>query len=151
VGDFNADKHNDLAVGAWGQRSLYLLLGHGDGTFDPPKLTPLGSNTYIVMAADFDGNRRDDVGIVEANTGNANVLFSNPDGTLQPYLRLLALDVLQDRAFAADLDGDGRTDVVCPSNGKVSVHFSAGGGNFDPVFELMAPRTYAPGVVADID
>ena len=59
IGDFKCDGRLDVASGAAG----VLLLGNGDGTFQPP--LPLGAEGKGLAAGDFDRNGKLDL----ADTG----------------------------------------------------------------------------------
>lgn len=64
IGDFNGDGNLDLAVASCGSNSVMILLGNGDGTFQPQgvrfgtDLVPQG-----VAVGDFIGNGKLDLAI----------------------------------------------------------------------------------------
>ena len=85
---------------------MSVLLGKGDGTFNPATsiVTP-GQNTGALVIADFNNDRMLDI----ASGAGGTLLLGNGDGTFQPPLALGAFGPGIDKA---DLDGNGKTDVV---------------------------------------
>ena len=133
VADFNGDGHQDLFLG--GDGIPYLFLGKGDGSFSQGTVGT-GSGQYGgVSAGDFNGDKKLDAIAVDADLsfigglqffpgdgsgslGNATVaqlLFQNP----------VSVDV-------ADLNHDGKLDLLIAGNG------AAGGilGNGDGTFQI---------------
>ena len=95
TGDFNGDGKMDIAVlngcdpSCSGFGVIGILLGNGDGTFQPVVATnmPSGPATWIA-GADFNSDGRTDLVVVEANgnvndsrAGSAQILLSNGDGS----------------------------------------------------------------------
>jgi len=81
VGDFNGDGRIDLAVTASAVGQIDILLGNGDGTFQPPVTYAAGGKRpQSVAVGDFNGDGNLD--LVVANTGSQSVgvLLGNGDG-----------------------------------------------------------------------
>ena len=83
VADFNHDGILDVLtnqcdatcqVGAAG--NVLLLLGNGDGTFQPPTLYPVGKVPDAVVAADFNRDGFPDVAVADYFSGTADVLLN---------------------------------------------------------------------------
>ena len=57
AGDFNGDLNLDLAVTNGGDDNVSILLGNGDGTFDPatPATVDVGDNPIALAVGEFDG------------------------------------------------------------------------------------------------
>ena len=73
----------DIVTANAGDNTVSVLLGNGDGTFQPAQSFAVGSGPYSVAVADL-GNGHPD--IVTANSGDntVSVLLGNGDGTFQP-------------------------------------------------------------------
>src|SRR2546428_13080986 len=65
--------------------SSSVLLGNGDGTFPAPASYVAGSNPVSVVSADFNGDGKPDLAVVNNGYGSntVSVLLGNGDGTFQ--------------------------------------------------------------------
>lgn len=137
VADFNGDGISDVAVGSDNTR-LSVLLGNGDGTFQPAKQTSYLASGNDIAAGDFNGDGKMDAVLSLSSTSNGFViLLGVGDGTFQAPTYASG-GAFGDRKgiAAADFDGDGKLDVaytdlrnsgtftVCRGNGDGT--FSAG-------------------------
>jgi Calx-beta domain/FG-GAP-like repeat len=155
VGDFNGDGLLDLGVTSDTYFSYYggdsyatVLLGHGDGSFSGPNVTWLGSYGYhyAAVAADLNGDSFDDFVTVNAYLNTVNVLFGDSNGYLQGPVHF-STEKSPRSVAAADLDGDGDTDLVTANEiNKVSVLLGNGSGGFSAATQYIADW-YATGIV----
>ena len=73
--DFNGDGKSDLVVG--GDNGFSVLIGNGDGTFQPAMLNGTTRGLWFVAVGDFNGDGKPD--LVTAN-GSVSILLGNGDG-----------------------------------------------------------------------
>jgi hypothetical protein len=155
AGDFNGDGHLDLAVANEGSYPNYgdtvaVLLGNGDGTFQPQVTYAVGSYPDAIVAGDFTGDGRLDLATANWGSNDVSVLLGNGDGTFQPAVEYTVgqnPDALvgqnPDALVAGDFNGDGRLDlaVADAGNGSLGGVGSILLGNGDGTFQ--APKTFA--------
>jgi len=136
VGDFNGDGKMDLAVVNFGDPSVNdngsvsILLGKGDGTFQPANNAVAGKNPSYIAVGDFNGDGR--VDIVTVNSDNTvSALLGNGDGTFQAHVDYGAGSG-PDFVAVGDFNSDGRPDLVVTNSGggSVSVLLGNGDGSF---------------------
>jgi hypothetical protein len=89
-GDFNGDGHADLLVAEKGLNQVALLLGNGNGTFQPAINLPTHAAPTDVIAGDFNGDGSQDWAVSDMGTfsgvgegvqvflGNGNGTFRSP-------------------------------------------------------------------------
>lgn len=130
AGDFNADHKIDLASANYLADTVSVLLGNGDGSFQAG-VHYAATNPIGLVAGDFDGNGTLD--LAATVSPNAVLTFmGRGDGT---FGSPASYDVGPGPAFmevAADVNGDGRLDLVVPTylNNSVSVLAGRDDGTF---------------------
>lgn len=144
IGDFNHDGKLDIAIatfnfsqGGNGSSGLQVSFGDGKGNF-PTSGTALDTNSNYMAAGDYNGDGKADLASLDGST--FEILIGKGDGTFAspvPYsVGLNPVFVLQ-----ADLNGDGKKDIIVVNQGgnDVSVLLGKGDGTF------MPQKTYAAG------
>ena len=133
VGDFNGDGKMDLAVVNFGDPSVNdngsvsILLGNGDGTFQPANNMVTGKNPSSIAVGDFNGDGR--VDIVTVNSDNTvSSLLGNGDGTFQAHVEY-GTGSGPEFVAVGDFNSDGRPDLVVTNSGGGSVSVLMGNGN----------------------
>src|ERR1017187_4848816 len=87
VGDFNGDGKPDLVVtnytSSTSDNSVSVLLGNGDGTFQPALNSAAGTHLIPVAVGDFSGDGKPDLAVAYRPTEGVSVLLGNGDGTFR--------------------------------------------------------------------
>ena len=118
VADFNGDGNLDLAITANQGLStgdfVDILLGNGDGTFQP-RMKYLGGR-YLggVAAGDFEGDGKVDLAVVdtEITSQSVDILRGNGDGTFQAPVPYRFDGQAYGPIVVADFNHDGKLDLA---------------------------------------
>jgi hypothetical protein len=175
VADLNGDSRPDLAtlVSSRGPGKVAVLLGRGDGTFQEQRRRfAVGNDPGSLVVADLNSDSRPDLAIFidgpyNQNTGRfgsieVSVLLGRGDGTFQKRRRF-AVGVGRGSLAVADLNADGRPDLVTVNWGRVdpddeftgpaevSVLLGRGHGAFQKRLRPAVGVGRGSPVVADLD
>ena len=155
AGDFNGDGKLDLAVlGAAAGKSVTILLGKGDGTFAAASThAPTGSGPNAIAMADFNGDGKLDMAVVNSIVGTVSVLLGHGDGTFAAVAPALAGGNEIDGIQVGDVIGDGIADLVISSfnSKRVSVYLGKGNGTFATAIDLTPTADPQSLAVADFN
>lgn len=129
VADFDGDGHLDLAAvnSGFGSEDVSVLLGRGDGTFDPQVRYPAAIVfPTSLAAADVDQNGSPDLVVTTLGaTDEISVLLGVGDGTFAPA-QVYAAGFCPKQVVATDLNLDGLEDLVtanvCGTDVSVLLH-----------------------------
>ncbi len=145
VADVNGDGHLDILVAnlwiGWPniEGTVGVLLGNGDGTFQPAVVYDTGGlEAWSVAVADLNGDGKPDLVVANWGSHAVAVLLGNGDGTFQPAATYDASVGNSDSVAVADVDGDGKPDLLVlncntGADGTVGVLLGNGDGTFQPV------------------
>ncbi|MGB7622245.1 MAG: VCBS repeat-containing protein [Terriglobia bacterium] len=149
IEDFNGDGIADLAIANAGiasggagsgsvTGSVSILLGNGKGGFQPAVNYSAGSHPWSVSVADFNGDGKLDLAVVDNGTfmsdpGGVLILLGRGDGTFQTPGSYLA-GTNPTALVAADFNGDGKPDIAIASGDAsgLIILFGKGDGTFLP-------------------
>ncbi len=129
AGDFNNDSFLDLAVANLSSSDVSILLGNGDGTFQPA-LVPApatGSGPLSLAVGDFDADGMLD--IATASSADVSVLQGNGDGTFEGPTNI-DIGSSPDSVAVGDFNADGTLDLGVTSNVYYPGYYYYGGGGY---------------------
>jgi hypothetical protein len=132
VADLTGNGIADLVVTNNRSDTVSILLGNGDGTFQPAIDVRTGGGPTSVIVEDFNGDGIPDLAVTQSSGGNAvNVFLGNGDGTFQAPVAY-AVGPGPISVAAADLRGDGQFDLLMANelDKTVSVLLNNGAGTF---------------------
>ncbi|MGC1961612.1 MAG: VCBS repeat-containing protein [Candidatus Sulfotelmatobacter sp.] len=152
VADVNGDGKPDLLVSnlcasyttACSSGTVGVLLGNGNGTFQPA--VTYGSGGYnqfgrspelaTLAVSDVNGDGKPDILVpnqcassANCNNGTVGVLLGNGDGTFQAAVTYDSGGSFPDSVAVADVNGDGRPDLLVANTISFSVSVLLGNGD----------------------
>jgi hypothetical protein len=140
--DFNNDGKLDLATSSYddatGDGSVSVLLGNGDGSFQPAQTSATGAYPFSLTAGDFNADGKVDLATANYDYSEVNdvsILLGKGDGTFAPAVALDISDAYSWSIATGDLNADGKLDLVVTSDdeflgGYLSVLLGHGDGSF---------------------
>lgn len=153
--DLDGDGRPDVVAANYEGQDLSTLLSRPDGTLKPELRTPLGLYPQDLALADVDDDGQPDALVASFERlvllrGRAGGLFDPPEVVLD--------EDWVGRVEPADLDGDGRIDLVVGrqvpgsfSQNDVIVLRGLGGGAFEELERHQVPQDVTRLCVADLD
>jgi hypothetical protein len=82
--DLNGDGKADLVVVNQGSNTVSVLLGNGNGTFQPKTDYATGTSPVDAALGDFNGDGKADLVVANRGSNSLSVLLGNGDGTFLP-------------------------------------------------------------------
>jgi hypothetical protein len=132
VGDFNGDQKSDLATTDFESGTVNVLLGNGNGTFQPfVSYATAGFADYLALGDLNNDGIQDLVVVNDSAPTSVSVLFGNSNGTFKAAANFeVGNDA--DAVILGDVDGDRATDigVVDRFGGSVTLLLNKGSGTF---------------------
>jgi len=158
--DLNGDGKPDLAItqgdgnGSGNSFSIYsvsVLLGNGDGTFQPAALYGTAIYPGYVLIADFNGDGKLDLAVADTDCnffpcstpGAISILLGFGDGTFVGQTDL-SFGGNPDLIISADFNGDGKPDIAATANGLAPFGVFLGNGDGTFQAEVQMSLTQPP-------
>ena len=158
VADFNRDGRLDLAIANHGIPSVTLLLGDGNGGFRPGPGSPLSVRSHphphTIGSSDLNGDGNLDLVIDSWGENRLTLLAGDGKGGFAlPGVPIEAGRKPYRNLRVADLNGDGKPDIVVPNMVErgVTILFGDGRGNFRGSERPPIPAGPSPFTVAVAD
>jgi hypothetical protein len=150
--DVNGDGKMDLICGNAGPDSLTILTNVGNATFVTASTPAVGHFPYDLIAADVNNDGKTDL-ITDNYSGSSAATLSvlTNDGTGKFVLACSPAVSAPYSVAAADVNEDGKMDLICAGVGYVNVLTNRGGSQFG-----FSSAPYSPGapqkvVTADVN
>jgi len=159
-GDFNGDGKSDLAIvtngGSDHPQVLVILLGNGDGTFQPGVVYPLtGRTPQTVVVADFNGDGKQDLAVPcfsggAGVPGEISLFLGKGDGTFQSAVSITVGNQAGWLAVGR-FNNDAKLDMAVPNpnSNQVEVLLGNTNGTFQPA--VIYPVGKGPSWIAAAD
>jgi hypothetical protein len=149
TGDVNGDGFPDIVSAdecgddpACRDGTVSVLIGKGDGTFQPRLVFAEGIFPLSIAIADFNGDRHRDLAIANpcgtdeacASVGSVGIMLGNGDGTFQPVVNYPTTSYLTTRVDVRNFNRGAHPDVVAVNiqYSNITVLTGNGDGTFQP-------------------
>ena len=151
TGDFDHDGRIDVAGAATGGSELVSVIrGKGDGTFQAGTFISIpftslgpsgGSNSNLIADFNNDGNL-DILQVAQVKeVGSLAIVLGNGNGAFEEAQIVGAVNCFNFcSAAAADLNSDGKQDVVVAAPSETDVFLGKGDGTFQPAVKYFGPN-----------
>jgi hypothetical protein len=150
--DLDRDGIIDLATSNTDASTISVLLGAGDGSFEPRTDFACGGSPWGVAVGDLNGDGTPDLCTADRFTSTASVLIGHGDGTFAPKISYVTSSS-PEAIVVADLDRDGHPDLATADalGSTVSVFRGVGDGTLTEWFRLGAGKMPRAIAAADLD
>ena len=156
VADVNGDGKPDALTANFSSGTLGVLLGNGSGGFTLQANSPstgAGSNPTSLALADVNGDGKLDVLTTDETFDTLRLLLGDGNGgfTLQPNAPSTGASSLPWGLAVADMNGDGKLDVVTANYRASTVGILLGNGSGTFTLQPNSPSTGAGGLPARVE
>ena len=144
TGDFDHDGRIDLVTANKNASTSSVLLGNGDGTFDPAVTVPTGDNPSGLAAFDADGDGDWDLAFANATSNHMNLALNDGTGGFTPQPPFESGGNREYGLAAVDVNLDGIFDLVVGATTSAEIITMLGNG--DGTYRFHATQSAGGGI-----
>jgi hypothetical protein len=150
--DFDDDGSSELVVVSFEDR-VTVARADSQGAYATDARFAIGGAPSASLSADFDGDGRDDLAVLNARRPVFHVALAQPTGLAYPLPRATRLRGLGDGVYVApgDYDGDGLMDLLTSEYGEFNVMLGTGDGRFGFGARIVSNASPVRPLVADLN
>jgi hypothetical protein len=135
TGDFNGDGRQDIAAVNSNTMAIDILLSNGDGTFSTAPAITTTIYPYVIAVGDFNHDGKLDLAVATpqaavSSPGQLFIYLGNGDGTFTAAAGSQTFAAASNAIFVADVNGDGKLDVVIGGYDSTQILLGNGDGTF---------------------
>ena len=89
LADVNGDGKADLVTPNSAANTISILLGNGDGTFQPKSDFAAGAHPVAIAIADFNNDGKPDLAVADQYSNSLSILLNRGDGTFSSAINIV--------------------------------------------------------------